>query len=60
MANILSNPYERLREYRRKRDAARAEALKSMQDEPTVRHGYDRMTDPSGTYHQDKGRDIRG
>ena len=31
-----------------------------MQDEPIVRHGYDRMTDPAGTYHPDKGRDIRG
>jgi hypothetical protein len=57
---LLADYRKKRLERRRKRDEARADALKSMQDEPIVRHGYDRMTDPSGAYHSDKGRDIRG
>ena len=57
---LLAGYRKKRREYRHKREAARAEALKSRQEEPIVRHGYDRMTDPSGAYHSDKARDIRG
>ena len=57
---LLADYRKKRLERRRKREAAGAEALKSMQDEPIVRRGYDRMTDPSGTYHSDGGRDTRG